>query len=383
MMMYNDTEVIFDYGNRTLANTIMDRFRLVNFQGISGTINFDTSKKNGHHVDRPANLHRIVNMEERLIAHSNETEVLYLHDFDDTIPDIVVSFTLPHIGIVAFFLTLQCLELICVVILHLFSFAYRNTKLVKASSPKLVHAAYFGVYTFIMTMMLYAVFFARVHSPIIGKFICQTVWAWLMPLSFTLAMGIVSLRTWRIYRIFKHYLNPGRSISNPVLFLFLLLMVSIDILIGTIWTTVDSMEFYRIEHTPDNGPTNVLFYDQACIARYNTVWLGIVFTYKFVLLSVMMVLSLLTRRIPNKTFATTTLRVFSYTFTVVMVVGFLLYYLFAYLDPESNSGPILLCTMLNIMLLLYIGCILAPPLVPVIRDKLRKIILTFAQVSQK
>ena len=271
-----------------------------------------------------------------------------------------------------FFLTIQCISFTIVIILHFLTLIYRDTKLVKAFSPKLVQPAYLGTYTFILTMMLYISFFIKDHSPIVGVFICQTVWAWLMPLSFTMTMGIVTLRTWRVYRIFFHFINPGKFISNPALLCILFVMVSVDLLIGTLWTALDTMDFYFEAYATGSTPANEVFLDQTCFSRYNTVWLSVVFLYRITLVLVMVILALLTRNIPNQTFATTSLRVFSYMFSIVMVLGISVYFLLLYASPHSNIGPILLCATLNIMLILFITCILAPPLLPVIQCKLKK-----------
>jgi gamma-aminobutyric acid type B receptor len=354
--------LVFEYGNQTLANLILDKFYSLDFQGISGNIRFDS---NGGYVTRQANLYQILDDEVKLVAYSNGTHtVVQLADIH-TIPDVVGFLTLPHRGIVGFFFTIQSIGLVVVVILHFATLIRRNTKIVKASSPKLVQPAYFGTYAFILTMMLYVSFFSsKVHSPTVGMFICQTVWAWLMPLSFTLTMGIVTLRTWRVYRIFFHFINPGKFISNPALFCILLIMVSIDLLIGTIWTALDTMQFYIVEYTTEGTPANEILLDQTCFSRYNAVWLGVVFLYRIILLLIMVTLALLTRNIPNQTFATTSLRVFSYIFSMVMILGFSLYFFFLYTSPHSSAGPILLCATMNIMLVLYIACILAPPVMP-------------------
>ena len=366
-VMSNNSGLTFEYGKKTLANLVLDSFYSIDFQGMSGHISFNSTSG---FVYRPADLYQIVSREKRHIAYSNGTEVITLQDFK-TIPDMVVVVSFPHKGISGFFLAIQCVETVVVAILHFLTFMYRNTKLVKASSPKLVHAAFLGTYMFILTMMLYTVFFMQEHSPIIGMLICQSVWAFFMPISFTLTMGIVSLRTWRLYRIFTHYLNPGKSISNPALLSALIAMVSIDLLIGAVWTTVDRMRFSFIEFTSDNRPANELLLDQSCFSRYNFVWMCIVFSYRFFLLFVMVTLALVTRKIPNQTFSTTSLRLFSYAFSTVMVIGFCLYFFFLYLDPRSNNGPILLCTILNVMLLLFLVCILTPPLIPILQDKLK------------
>ena len=361
--LISDNEgLIFEYGNQTLANLILDRFYSLDFQGISGRIRFDS---NGGYVTRRANLYQVLNNEVIHVAYSNGTHTVVEIGDIHTISDLVGFLTLPHSGIVGFFLTIQSIGLVVVVMLHCLTLIRRNTKIVKASSPNLVQPAYFGTYAFILTMMLYVSFFSgKVHNPTVGMFICQTVWAWLMPLSFTLTMGIVTLRTWRVYRIFFHFINPGKLISNPALFCILLIMVSIDLLIGTIWTASDSMDFFLVPYTTEDTPANEILLDQTCFSRYNAVWLGVVFFYRIILLLVMVTLALLTRNIPNQTFATTSLRVFSYIFSMVMVLGFSLYYLFLYTSPHSSIGPISLCVTLNIMLILFIACILAPPVMP-------------------
>ena len=360
--LISDNEgLIFEYGNQTLANLILDKFYSLDFQGISGNIRFDSK---GGYVNHRANLYQILNNEVIHVAYSNGTHTVVQLEDIHTIADVVSFLTLPHRGIVGFFFTVQCISVLIVVVLHFLTLIRCNTKAVKASSPKLVQPAYFGTYTFILTTMLYILFFSKEHSPTAGVFICQTVWAWLMPLSFTLTMGIVTLRTWRVYRIFFHFINPGKFISNPALLCILLIMVSVDLLIGTIWTASDTMEFYFVPYTTKGSPANEILLDQTCFSRYNALWIGVVFSYRIILLLVMVTLALLTRKIQNQTFATTSLCVFTYIFSLVMVLGFSLYFLFLYTNPHSNINPIVLCVTLNSMLILFIACILAPPLIP-------------------
>ena len=364
----NNNGLVFEYGNKTLANMVLEKFYSIDLQGVSGHIRFDSSHG---FVSRPANLYQIVSGEEKHIGYSNGTEVVTLQGFE-AVPDVVRVVSLPHKGIISFFLVIQSIELIIVAVLHVLTLLYRNTRMVKASSPKLIQSAFVGTYTLILTMMLFTLFFAKEHSPIVGILICQSVWSWLMPLTFTLTMGIVSLRTWRLHRIFTHYLNPGKSISNPALFSALLIMVSIDAFIGTVWTIVDRMRIDFEEFTADNRPANELLLDQSCVSSHVFVWIGVLFAYKIILLLFMVALSFLTRNIPNRTFATTSLRAFSYIFSILFFVGFCLYFFFRILDKHSDISFILLCAVLNIVLLLILLFILTPPLIPVIQDKLKK-----------
>ena len=61
-----------------------------------------------------------------------------------TVPALKRAVGLPHSGIVGFFLATHCVELLVVVVVHFFTLKYRDTKFVKASSPKLIQPAFVG-----------------------------------------------------------------------------------------------------------------------------------------------------------------------------------------------------------------------------------------------
>ena len=130
-----------------------------------------------------------------------------------------------------------------VILLHIMTITYRNSPSVKATSPKLTHLAFVGSYVLIVTIMLWSISRMTDFGPEIDVPICQVIWAWGLPLSFTLTMGIVTVKTWHLYRIFVHYLNPGKFLSNSALTLAVLLLASIDVAIAIIWTAVDPMKF--------------------------------------------------------------------------------------------------------------------------------------------
>ena len=144
----------------------------------------------------------------------------------------------------------------------------------------------------------------------IGTTICQAVWVWLFPISFTLMMGIIILQTWCLYRIFTHYMNPGKFISNRALLTILSVMVLFDVFIAIVWTISDPFRFQFVEYKVKNG--HDLFTDQGCASTHGIthLWIGTVFTYKIGLLIAMIVSSILTHQIPNQVFSTTLYCVF-------------------------------------------------------------------------
>ena len=364
---------VFKYGNKTLTEAILREFYSLDFQGMSGRIHFNADIGI---VDHLVNLYQVTNGQERHIASANSSAVTVVASQEfNAIHDVARAVALPHTGIVVFFLITHCVELLIVIVLHLITFLYRNTKSVKASSPKLVHPAFVGVYFFIAGMMLYTLFFANKLSEIIGTLFCQAVWVWLFPISFTLMMGIITLRAWRLHRIFTHYMNPGKFISNHALLTILSILILFDVIIAIVWTISDPFHFQFVEYKIKSGQTYDLIIDQSCVSTHDILplWIGTVFTYKIGLLVAMIVLSVLTHQIPNQAFSTTLLRVFSYVYSISFVIGFSLYYLFVFFNRQSNIDFYILSVLLSVLLLSFVGLVILPPLLPAIKNKLKRI----------
>ena len=237
---YPNTE--FGHANNSLVEMIIKQFfRLsLNFNGVTSRISFNSSTR---FANRPVYLYQISSEIETNIGSLN------LYPSFNHISDQKQKVELPHEGVIAFFIVAQLIELFVVIFLHIMTVVNRNTQSVKATSPKLIHLAFLGGYVFIATILIMNILlsWAVDFGPEIDAAICQTIWAWGLPLSFTLAIGIVTMKTWRLYRIFVHYLDPGKFLSNPALTLAVLLLASVDIAIAVIWTAVDPMEFLYIE----------------------------------------------------------------------------------------------------------------------------------------
>jgi ABC-type branched-subunit amino acid transport system substrate-binding protein len=362
----------FEYGNRTLAGEILEEFYANDFvfEGMSGRITFNPS--NGF-FNRTFYLYQIVDGKERRIGYSDGSSIQLFEEpiviSDDVRADTSVSHWL--IGIFAF---LHFLFFLIILILHVLTVVYRASKSVKASSPNLSHFAFSGAYLFIFALMLFLFLQMREHSANISGPICHTVWVWLFPISFTLVIGTTIVRTWRLYRIFNHYLDPGPFISNPALVSMLLIMLSVDVVIATVWTAVDPRQLIITQDTIENGLAREEVTIRTCRSENDSIWLSLMLSYKVILLLITVILALLTRHIPNKTFATTTLQVFSYVYSATFAIGFALYFFFLFLSSasyrlDSNINYAILYIMGTIMVVLFIVCVFGPPLVPVIRDK--------------
>ena len=373
-MLCKDKEIFdnFQYGNKTVSSMILDQFYAPDFEfeGMSGLISFNP---NTGFYERPANLYQIHNGEELFVGYNNENDFILLDNFES----ISDSFRSEEGNVSRAFLVvfelLQFILLIVVVALHVLTVLYRNSRSVKASSPKLSHFAFAGVYFLLLGLILFLIIEIRNHTSADGP-ICHFVWAWTFPIAFTLSIGTVIVRTWRLYRIFFHYMDPGKFISNTALIAVLIILLSVDVVLATVWTAVDQRKILAFQQTFEKGQALEIVINTSCRSeKYERIWFGLVVSSKLLMLGIMVLLTWLTRGIPNKTYATTYLRVFSYTFSLVIVIGFSIYYFFLYFITLSSSNvrySILYITM-NMSVFLYIIFVFSPPLVDVVLKKIR------------
>ena len=368
---------IFDnhwYGNEMVANLTLKEFYADNFEfkGMSGPIKFNSS--NGYNI-RPSTLYQIFDGEEAFMAFNNGTRIVLINESLETIPDSFKTILdIASSSLIAFFASLQFLWFFIIVALHVLTLLYRDSKSVKASSPKLAQFTFAGAYVLLLACMLFLFLHVREHSNVFSEQICHAVWVWLFPISFTLTIGTVALRTWRLYRIFIHYLNPGPFISNTALTTVLVVLLSVDVFIAVLWTATDPRKLINMKQIIENGSALEIVLTRRCRSlRHEIVWVIITMLIKISLLVAVVLLSFLSRHIPNKSFATTTLQIFSYSFSLVFCMGFSLHFFVQYFSSIMNPDirfAVLYITM-NLIIFLYITFVFIPPLVPVIKSKFK------------
>ena len=357
----------FQYGNKAMANSTLEEFYASDFafEGMSGPISFNRST--GYN-DRPVYLYQLVSGEEMYVPLNSSTML-------DAISDTFRSVALVNPGLISFFAVLLFLLFIVTLFLHVLTVLYRDSKFVKASSPNLTHFAFTGAYLLVFGCMLFLFLNVKEHPGDVSGPICHTVWVWFFPIGFTLVIGTATVRTWRLYRIFVHYLDPGRFISNPALITMLVAMVTVDIVVAVIWTAVDPRQLMMVSRAVEIGSARGLVINRICRSeKQESAWLVVVMSYKVAELTALVTLTLLTRHIPNNTFSfvNSPLRAFSYSFSAVFGIGFALYYCFLYFQKSTHANikyTILYFTLITLMVL-YILLMFIPPLVPIIQTKI-------------
>ncbi len=354
------------YGNKKQADVIVEQFYQTRFNGMSGEIAFD---RNTGFIERAVNLFQVENNDSVQLAVVKTGKVSTIMDpmqwNSDTFPITKVNRNLA-----IFFAVLVLIQFFIIVIFHILTVVYHTHKRpsIKASSPKLLHISYIGTYTIAVGIFLWAFNSAAELDTRFRPYFCQILWAWCLPIGFVLTFAPVAVRTWRIYRIFEHYLNPGPLISDPVLIGGVLLFLLGIIAIAVTWTVIDPF----VLHEVPNFNSSVVKVRNECRSKYHMYWYAILTTYLTSIVLPITVLLLLTRSIPNKSFTTATLRVLCCIISLLFYLGFPFYYfsVLHFFDPIYSFAS--LCIVINLMLVASIIFIFLPPLLPIFKNYCQK-----------
>ncbi|XP_075987240.1 gamma-aminobutyric acid type B receptor subunit 2 isoform X2 [Anticarsia gemmatalis] len=172
---------------------------------------------------------------------------------------------------------------------------YRNQRYIKMSSPHLNNLIIVGC------MLTYlSVIFLGLDSSLssIGlsqdsprgaafPYIC-TARAWLLMAGFSLAFGAMFSKTWRVHSIFTDVKLNKKVIKDYQLFMVVGVLLAIDLAIMTTWQVSDP--FYRAtkQMDPYPHPTSedivIVQENEYCQSERMTIFIGIIYAYKGLLL---------------------------------------------------------------------------------------------------
>lgn len=345
------------------TQVLLEQFYNLSFQGMSGEINFDRSTG---FSERKVNISQIQNGVEVCVAliNGNQSQMLSPHTLiSDSFPNISESIVL---GSVFNFIIL--IQLIVNIGLHIITGFNFKQPSIRASSSKMLHISYIGTYVLVTGAVIYSLRSEPSIQPETRCWFTLSVLAWFLPLGFTLAIGPVAMRTWRVYRIFQHYLDPGRLISDPILLLGIGMLLLADVTLGSTWTALDPLSAENVSEFNDA----MVKVKSICTCKYYYMWFSLLVFLKLGLVLLVTILALLTRKIPNRSFTTNALRVLAYILSIILTLGFSLHYILrSTFDPNGCYVTILL--LLNLIVCVFTLCIFIPPVAPFLKTYCRKL----------
>ena len=192
----------------------------------------------------------------------------------------------------------------------------------------------------------------------------------------TLVLGTLTMKTWRLYKIFVHYMNPGKFLSNKTLLLFVCCLTLVDLVICITWFVFDPITI-SYEEDSRNNLEGVITYTALCESKAYLPMFMLIVAYHAVIMAVTLLIVCKTRKkIPKtqKNFLSAnsamklgyvSIFVFSFGITGNQLAHILNFYLFEFLT---------LALMFQSLQASFIVLLLLPPVLPVLMKFLNKVI---------
>ena len=366
----------YRYGMPEASKIIEEELFQLQFRGVSGEIDF--KRENGF-SRRRVEVRQVVGGEKRgalfaeysfgnfTVLTSNATWEIIEDSFPRWTPGIHIAWS------VVFFMALF-VHLTVLITVHMGLIVYRDQSWVKASSNRMNQFNIAGNYLLLLGLCLHNIihtFIGKLGHKAIGV-ICHMIWPWVLSIGTTLVICSLALKTWRLYRIFVHYLNPGRVISDLVLSLFLSILVGIDVIIATIWTATDPITAkVESETITDRDGRIRIRQSIVCVSDSIQMWLVLIMLYKTLQIGLLLTLTLLTRKINNKKYTTLNLRIMSYTLSFTVGFGVTLFYFLFFTAGDTIADDIVLNLVVHSLVLQNILLVFLPPLIPALKERFK------------
>lgn len=350
----------YSYGMQEETQVIQQRMKQLDFEGFSGRISFD---QNTGFVKRFADICQVQAGSLHHVGYYNGTTIV-----NSTGKYVGSELTIltASAGLGGFFLAALIVLLVLVAVCHVLTVLYSSHAAVKASSPNLLHVAYIGCYIFGVNVILLFVSRCFSHTP---QIYCQLLSSEkaISSISFSLIFATICARTFRIYRIFVHYLNPGRFIDELYLFSFVFVVLAVDIVALLLWGLVNPAP--PIE-------TQVLYENRAylrvdCVSDLRDLWIVGYAALLVVGSAVLATISL--KDVKQRDFKTTSVLLLGYVQGMIVIPAELVYIVIAEetVQPDLElaiRGVMYLALIVSFLLLLFL-----PPLIPTIKQAVQRL----------
>ncbi|XP_022693376.1 gamma-aminobutyric acid type B receptor subunit 2-like [Varroa jacobsoni] len=181
--------------------------------------------------------------------------------------------------------SVTCIVGICLATVFLaINIRFRNQRYIKMSSPYLNNLIIVGcmlTYTSVILLGMDSGFMSIDHFP----YICAAR-AWVLMSGFTLAFGAMFSKTWRVHAIFTNIKLNKKVIKDYKLFMVVGVFLLLDIIILTTWQVVDPFyrEVKRGDAVTSDDDIAVVPEMEYCQSEHMTIFLGIVYGYKGLLM---------------------------------------------------------------------------------------------------
>ena len=350
----NITQII--PGSKTLAQAIANHMSEIDFQGVSGRIDFD--KETGFNTARQVNIHQFGEAKScTLIGFYASKELVILDKLNATPLFIDATFDMREervsVALAVSFLIISIAILLIAVPIQVINIIYRKHSSIKATSPNLNHLIFVGCYLTVVGMVLSIITEIWRNARMYPLIFCD-VSDLLVDVGTSMIIGTACLKTWRLYRIYiasKRVLRlHPKAMTDTVLGVAVGALAFFDLLVCLLWTGIDpqrSQAVTRIE-TSHESDLPVIVTTAVCRSKWPMYWVGVLIGYKCVLIGCSTVLAMLTK-IKKEEFQTRNIVILAYLFAITYGLGVPIYTVLAVIGVHVSVFFVLMCVVINMI----------------------------------
>ena len=360
----------YTFNRNSDTKKIAEQLKKVKFDGVSGPIAFQNDTRSSQTV---INIKQMKNGTAELIGTFDRTGTVKLQFNGTTIDDVYrTQHVRIHIALGGIVIFITVLLILFTILLQLANTFWYNYHSIKATSPNITHLVFSGCYLFSIALLIMSVqntftFPPHINSALYSVFCNLFTWCFL--LGYSLIFGTICTKIWRVYRLFRHFRNarPGHFLSDNSLVMFVTILLVVDVAICVTWNIYDPW-MIEVTETPSTKGMPILYVTSDCQCEYVTAWVIVISLYKGTIMILLVVLSIMNRRIKRKDFQhTRKINILIYGITMLTGVGLPLYFLLK--DLSIYIGFVVFSSILLSTIILSCLTLFLPPVLPILKFK--------------
>ena len=303
----------YTFGQPHNTNIIRRQLGQLKFKGLMGENAFNSTTQDSN---TPVRIYQYFNGECTTIGVYNgttlgaiSTEAKFVTEtFHHAVVNVHIAVTVLALGAIVALTTYT-------VFLHVIFITFRKDQSIKAASFTLSHFMFSGCYLILLqAFFTFAAFShdwatqtgAESHNRDVSLGVICNINEWVNSISMSLILSTLCGKLWRTYRIFGYFNTKRYLISDFTLTLFIIAVVLVNLVILVLWTTVDPLlpvfEQEGIEYHGEDEP--VLLVRVSCHCECYSLWISIIYSLLLLVLTCVVILSSLNRRISRRHFKT-------------------------------------------------------------------------------
>ncbi|XP_022688602.1 gamma-aminobutyric acid type B receptor subunit 1-like isoform X2 [Varroa jacobsoni] len=284
----------FTYTNKRIMSELWKAMNATQFLGVSGYVSFSakgdrmaqtqieqmingTYYKIGYY-DYPTDDYQKTNFEPQWIDGKPPQ--------DRTI--IKTTLRTVSLGLYAGMTSVALLGILWAVGLLIFNWVFRHSRYIAWSHPSCNNILLFGVIVCLFSVALLGLDGQFVDATVYWH-ICQAR-AWLLANGFSLAFGSMFSKIWRVHRLATKAKTESKAeiqkIKSWKLYSVVGILLAIDAIILISWSVIDPMQ-RKIQVFPHEDPPGDVDEDvkiqpelELCVSEHHNIWLGVMYSYK-------------------------------------------------------------------------------------------------------